>query len=192
MYKHIIIYKQQINIHMHINISNTHIYIYMYIYNINYISTCQPVQKSGILDQSGCDKVQLWLVMIFRRNRLSSHANLGKWGTCAANFLPWKACEMSLHPILESHVHSYPGFSTSKNQIRFPWTFLEPGPQATSSLPGPPGRRTTTRQRDPWTSEIFLALTAMNWEHPMTDPHGAARKMVLHGSHQQKPTLCKY
>ena len=31
---------------------------------------------------------------------------------------------------------------------------------------------------------------SLKFQRPMTDPNGAARKMVLHGSHQQKPQSC--
>ena len=106
-------------------------------------------------------------------------------------WLPWKACEMSLHPMLEKC--SQFSLLLHIQKPWFPWTFLEPGPRATSSLPGLPGRRTTTRQRDPWTSEIFLALRYELGAHGFKQVYNISHDgsmvllyMVLHESHQQK------
>ena len=93
------------------------------------------------------------------------------------------------------NVHSSHCFSTSKS-LGFRGLFSNRVPRATSSLPGLPGRRTTTRQRDPWTSEIFLALRYELGAHGFKQVYNISHDgsmvllyMVLHESHQQK-TLC--
>ena len=112
-------------------------------------------------------------------------------------WLPWKACEMSLHPMLEKS--SQFSLLLHIQKPWFPWTFLEPGPRATSSLPGLPGRRTTTRQWDPWTSEIFLALRYELGAHGFKQVYNISHDgsmvllyMVLHESHQYTPVMLAF